>query len=91
MKRMLLSYTHFFDSHPFIIILGTGLLDFVLELLGTRPFFRAIDSSPAYRFTKYLFFGAIILSLIGSWAFEKIVVEKARFQNAAETLVYKRS
>jgi hypothetical protein len=39
-----------------------------------------------YRFAKYLFFGAIILSLISSWAFEKIVVEKARFQNAAETL-----
>ncbi|MCP4368818.1 MAG: hypothetical protein GY797_12000 [Deltaproteobacteria bacterium] len=86
MKRMLLSYIDFFANHPLIIILGAGLLDFVLELLGTRPFFRVIDSSPAYRFAKYLFFGAIILSLIGSWVFEKIVVEKARFQNAAETL-----
>ena len=86
MKEMFLSYMDFFANHPFIIILGAGIIGFALELLETRPFFKTIDSSTIYHFVMNLFFWVIVLSLIGSYTFQKLVIEKARFQKAAETL-----
>lgn len=85
-KKVLNDIINVFGNYPIFIIMGMGLIYSILELLESRSFMKVIYSNSSYQFTKNTFFTLIFLFVIGSFVYQAIFVEIAKFKRAAKTL-----
>jgi hypothetical protein len=85
-KKIIDALVNLFGNHPVYIIIGMGCLYTILELLEGRSFMKGIVSNSFYSFTKNTFFTAMILSLIGAFAYQAIVVKSNIYKNVAKSL-----